>query len=201
MRSEIEATSRCSLRRLQKRADGGHDEGGGDDGGHLVVQELGDRPWIEDEGAEVAQAEDSVGAELVPDRVLHEGVGRDDEVAREPAADEERDRGEEVAARTEPSLAPDQQGEEARLEEEGEDPLHRQRLPDDVAGAAREGRPVGAELELHRDAGDHAHREVQAEDADPEARGVVVAALAGRSATALSTTISSASPIVSCGKR
>ena len=44
-------------------------------------------------------------AELVTQRVLHEGIGRDDEVAGEPTADEECDRREEVPARTEPALA------------------------------------------------------------------------------------------------
>ena len=33
--------------------------------------------------------------------------------------------------------------------------------------------PVGAELELHGDAGDHAHEEIDGEDLSPEARGVV----------------------------
>ena len=42
------------------------------------------------------------------------------------------------------------------------------------AGVAGEARPVGAELELHGDAGDDAEGEVDGEDAGPEARAIVV---------------------------
>src|ERR1035441_6633201 len=59
--------------------------------------------------------------------------------------------------------------------EEGEDALHRQGVPDDVAGVAGEARPVRPELELHRDARHDADCEVDAEDPDPEARGLVPA--------------------------
>ena len=67
-----------------------------------------------------------------------------------------------------PVPAEDQQGQEARLEEEGEDPLRRQRRSEDIADEARVGGPVGAELELHHDAGRHADGEVEGEDAGPE---------------------------------
>ena len=99
-------------------------------------------------------------------------------------------------------LAEEEEAEESRLEEEGEDAFHGQRLADDAAGAARELRPVGAELEFHGNAGDDAEEEVDGEDFRPEARGLVVAVVcrcAGRSS--FITTISSARPMVSCGKR
>ena len=112
-------------------------------------------------------------ADRMADRMLHERVRADDEVARQPAADEERHGGSEMPARTEPLLAEHEQAEKRRFEEEREQPFHRERLADDAAGVAREGRPVGAELELHRHAGDDADGEVDAEDADPEARGLV----------------------------
>src|SRR4030095_5371565 len=102
-----------------------------------------------------------------------------------PAPDEERDRGEEVADLREAPLAPDKQEEEARLEKEGEEPLHRQGLTDHAARVAAELGPVRAELELHGDAGDDADREVDAEDADPEARRVVPALAAGAEAQGL----------------
>ena len=45
--------------------------------------------------------------------------------------------------------------------------------------ALREARPVGAELEFHGDAGDHAHGEIDGEDFGPEARRVMVVFVAG----------------------
>ena len=108
-------------------------------------------------------------------RVLHKGVGRDDEVAGDPAPDEKRDRDEKVADLRQAPLAPDEQEEEARLEKEGEESLHREGLADHAARVAAEPRPVRAELKLHGDTGDDTDCEVDAEDADPEARGVVPA--------------------------
>ena len=109
------------------------------------------------------------------------------------------------AARPELLLAEEEQAEERRLREEREHALHREREADHAAGVVGEARPVGAELELHRDAGDDADDEVDPEDARPEAREVVVAAAFAssrdRSASALNTRITSARPIVSCGNR
>ena len=82
-------------------------------------------------------------------------------------------------ARREPLLAEEEEAEERRLGEEGEHALERQRQADDAAGVAGEARPVGAELELHRHAGDDADGEVDAEDARQEARDVVPARVAG----------------------
>ncbi len=67
----------------------------------------------------------------------------------------------------------EEQAEKRGLEEEGEDAFHGERLADDAAGDAGELRPVGAELELHGDAGDDAEDEVDAEDASPEAGGLI----------------------------
>src|SRR5439155_21427852 len=49
---------------------------------------------------------------------------------------------------------------------------------DHAAGEFGEALPVGAELELHRDAGDDAGAEIQSENADPEPRRRVLAAQA-----------------------
>ena len=63
---------------------------------------------------------------------------------------------------------------EAGLEEEGEDALGGQRRAEHVADEARVGGPVGAELELHDDAGGDADGEVEGEDPGPEpGRGLV----------------------------
>ena len=92
-----------------------------------------------------------------------------------PAPDEEGDGREEMPEPREPLLAVHEEREERGLEEEREEPLHRERVADHVARVAREARPVRPELELHRDAGHDADREVDPEDADPEAGGVVPA--------------------------
>jgi hypothetical protein len=76
--------------------------------------------------------------------------------------------------RPEPLPAVEEQAEEGRLEEEGEHAFHGQRLADDPSGEVAEPGPVGPELELERDPGDHADGEVHAEDAGPEARSLVV---------------------------
>ena len=102
--------------------------------------------------------------------MLHPRVGNDDEEAGDPRAQPHHDRGEPVQAWRDALFAVKEEAEKRRLEEEAEDALHGQRLADDSAGKPREARPVGAELELHGNAGDHAHDEVDAEDAAPEAR-------------------------------
>jgi hypothetical protein len=47
----------------------------------------------------------------------------------------------------------------------------------DAAGAARELAPVGAKLEFHRDAGNHAEEKIDCEDFAPEARCDIVLCL------------------------
>jgi hypothetical protein len=68
---------------------------------------------------------------------------------------------------------------EGGLEEERVHAFHGEGLADDAAGGFGEAGPVGAELELHGDAGDDAHGEVDAEDLDPEAGGVFVEGVPG----------------------
>ncbi len=72
-----------------------------------------------------------------------------------------------------------QQGEETRLEEEGEYALRRQRRTEDIADETRVGGPVGAELELHDDAGGDTDREVEGEDPGPEPPRPVEQRIAG----------------------
>ena len=78
-----------------------------------------------------------------------------------------------------PLLAVEKQPQESRFQEEAEDSLHGQRLADHAAREPRKARPVGAELELHGDAGDHAENEIDGEDAAPEACGAVPVVVAG----------------------
>jgi len=73
----------------------------------------------------------------------------------------------------------EEHAEEGRFKKERENAFHGDRLCDDAAGELRESRPVGAELELHWNAGDDAGEEVDAEDSGPEAGGVVIGGVAG----------------------
>ena len=99
-------------------------------------------------------------------------------------------------------LAEEEDAEEGGFGEEGEDAFHEQRLADHRPGELRESRPVGAELELHRDAGDDPGGEGDREDPRPEAGGVAVLGDRRRhSSTVLSTAIRTPRPIVSTGKR
>src|SRR5262252_5055120 len=90
-----------------------------------------------------------------------------------------------MAKTSEAPLAVHEQAEKRRFEEEGEHSFHGECLADDTAGHFREPRPVGAELELHRYARSNADREVEAEDPDPEARGIIPLRSAGGEADRL----------------
>ena len=108
------------------------------------------------------------------DRVLHERVGDDDEVAREPRPHEQSHGHREVTAPAESPLAEEEQPEERGLEDEGEHALDGERLAHDLAGVPGEAGPVRPELELERDARHDAHGEIEREDPRPEPRDLVV---------------------------
>ena len=125
----------------------------------------------------LATSIDAVGQQLVADRVLHPGVGDDDEEAGDPGADEDQHGREPVEAAGEALFAEEKKAEEGGLEEEREDAFHGERHADDAAGASGELTPVGAELELHGDAGNHAKEEIDGEDFAPEASSDIVLCL------------------------
>ena len=168
-----------SATQLVECADGCDDERAGDDGGNLVVGELNERPVIEHERAEVLDRQRAVRLLHVAGRVLHERIRDDDEIAREPAPQRDGHRGDEMINRAEPLLAEDEDAEEGAFQEEREHALHRQGLADHAPGNAGEARPVRAELEFHRDAGDDADGKINGEDFCPETSGAVVSLLAG----------------------
>ena len=115
----------------------------------------------------------------VADRMLHPRVGRDDEVARKPRADEHQERRQPVPDLAQPLLAEQEQPQESST------PGRRRTSPPSPASARsrrpplRKSRPVGAELEFHRDSGDDAEREVDAENPRPEARRAIVVLVVG----------------------
>ena len=146
----------------QQRARG---EQGGEDG----VREGDEEHGVREHGADVVQLRPAGGrVEDVSDGVLHPGVGGEDERCGQPAAAGHQPYRHEMEARREAIPAEYPHAEERRLEEEGEQCLHRQRRAEDVADVRGVHRPVHAELELLHDAGHHAHRDVDHEDPPPE---------------------------------
>ena len=117
--------------------------------------------------------------ERVPDRMLHPRVGRHNQVAGHPRAEEHQKRCPPVADSSQLFLAKQKQSQKTRLQEKRKDSFHRECLPDHAPGASRKRGPVRAELKLHRDAGDNAQREVDSENSRPKARGAVVMFVAG----------------------
>ena len=79
-----------------------------------------------------------------------------------------------VRARRDAVPAEGQHGEEGRFQEEGEDDFDGQRRAEDIPDEARVARPIGAELELHRETGGHADGKSEGEDVDPKARHATV---------------------------
>ena len=106
--------------------------------------------------------------------MLHERIRDENEIAGEPTPERDRDCSTKVATRSQSFLAPDQRADKRALQEEREHPFHRQRLSDDTAGVFGKVRPVRSELELHRNAGDDADREVESENLRPKPDSLVV---------------------------
>src|SRR5438067_10933554 len=79
-----------------------------------------------------------------------------------------------MSARSEPFFAPAQCADERALQEEGEHAFHRQRLSDDATGVFGKVCPIRSELELHRNSGDDADREIQSENLGPKPDGLTV---------------------------
>src|ERR1700720_3671612 len=111
--------------------------------------------------------------------MLHERVRDQNEIAREPTPERNRNRSSKVSARPEAFLTPDQCADERALQKEREHAFHRQRLSNYSAGIFGKIGPVRSELKLHRNAGDDADGEVQSEDLRPKANGLVVFFISG----------------------
>ena len=144
--------------------DGGHERPGRQHRGNDRVQERDDRQLVGQDSDEVGQFRAAGGGvERVADRVLHPGVGGQDEVGGQDRADRgDPDRGQ-VEALRQSIPAEDPEAEERRFEEEREEAFDRQRRAEDVADEPAVGAPVHAELELLDDPGDDAQGEVDEE--------------------------------------
>src|SRR6266404_7004044 len=106
--------------------------------------------------------------------MLHKRIRDENEIAREPTAERNRDCSSEMCAGAEPFLAPDQRTDKRALQKEREHPFHRERLSDYAAGVLGKVRPIGSELEFHRNTGDDADGKVQSEDLRPKPNSLVV---------------------------
>lgn len=128
------------------------------------MDELSEEPGVQKHGPVVLYVYATVGVRLVAHGVLHPGVGGEDKVGGGPGSQKDHERRKPVHPLPESSFAEEEQPYKGGLQEESERTLHRQRLGDYATGEGGEHRPVGPELELHGDTGDHAHDEGNRED-------------------------------------
>jgi hypothetical protein len=143
------------------------------------VRERRQSDLVGEDGPQVGELRPSLRrVEAVPDRVLHEGVRREDEVRRQDGAGRHDPHGGQMQALRQAVPAEDPEADEGRLQEEGEEALQRERRAEDVPDESRVVGPVHPELELLHDAGDHAHGEVDQEDLPEEVRELEVVRLA-----------------------
>ena len=151
--------------------DAEHDGGAGDQPGQDHVHPGEEQEALEEDvGDVVGLGAPGLLVDLVPDRVLHPGVGGEDEVRREPRPGPDEVDRREVDPRREAVPAEDPEADERRLEHEGADALDREHRAEDVADVRREHRPVHPELELHDEAGRDPDREVDDEERPEEPR-------------------------------
>lgn len=105
---------------------------------------------------------------LVADRMLHPAIGEEDPERGEVGDDRGESDGQGVGPLRELVPAEDPGAEKHRYKEEGDRRLDGQRRPENVSDLPRVLRPVHAELELERDAGDDSQGEVDEEELAPE---------------------------------
>ena len=157
-----------------------HEQGGGHIARRHRVHELDLGHRVEDDRGHVHQLHaHGHGVELGADRVLHPAVGDEDPEGGEVGAERHQHGHQQVLTPGELVPAEEEQTHQGGLQEEGHQPLHRQRRAEDVADVVGVIGPVGPELELQGDPGGHPHHEVDAKQLAPEAGDVLVDHLAG----------------------
>ena len=152
-----------------KSAHGRHDKRSSNHRTRHIVGVLQQAPGIHQQLPEAEYLELPIGQAIIGDGMLHPGIGDDDEKARYPGTGKDHHRREPMHPFGDAFFAVEKKAQKSRFKKEAEDAFHGQRLANHAAGEAREARPVGAELELHGNAGDHAKDEVDGEDPPPEA--------------------------------
>src|SRR5260221_14346756 len=162
-----------------KRSHRGDNERASDQRRALVMGQWNRSLGIQQIVDETTQCERTIRRDRVAGWMLHESVCDQDEKTGNPATGGNANRGQEVIARTESLLAPDQRADERALEKEGEHAFHCQSLANDRASILGEAGPVGPELKFHRYPGYYADREIETKDSGPEPRGPVVLLISG----------------------
>ncbi len=146
-----------------------HEGGAANVTGGYRVDELRLRGRIEQHGHEIGHFHPHrVGIEGGADRVLHPAIGDQDPQRRQIGAEPDQPGDGEMGARGQPVPAKEEQADEGRLQEEGHQPLDRQRRAENVADVMRVEGPVHSELEFHGETGGNAKDEVDAEQQAPE---------------------------------
>ena len=135
------------------------------------VDELGLRHRVEQHRGKVGDFHPHrLRVEDGADRMLHPAIGDKDPQRRNVRPQGDHERGEQMAALRQFVPAKDHQANEGGFKEERHQPFDRQWRAEDVADIVREIRPVGAEFELHGQAGGDTQDEVDRKDLAPEAR-------------------------------
>ncbi len=157
-----------------------HEDSAGDVARGHGVDELHLGHGVEQQGTEVGQlhAHGHV-VELGADRVLHPAVGHQDPQRGEVRAQRHQPGHQQVLALGQAIPAKEEQPDKGGFEEESHQALNGQGRAEDVADIVGVVGPVGAELELHGQAGGDAQGEVDAEQLAPELGHVLVDLAAG----------------------
>mmetsp|Transcript_21396 Transcript_21396/g.82952 ORF Transcript_21396/g.82952 Transcript_21396/m.82952 type:complete len:753 (-) Transcript_21396:250-2508(-) len=143
-----------------------HERTGQARGQQHMGEAVGER-GVEDDPGPALDVEHAIH-DLVPGGRLHPRVEHQDPERAHRGAEGDEEGREAVHPLADPPVTEEHDAEEARFQEEGGQHLVAQQWAGDVAGALHEARPVGAELEAHRHATDHAQREGQRKHLGPE---------------------------------
>src|SRR5262249_4003633 len=123
---------------------------------------------------DTGDAQRTVGLDLMTNRMLHEGVCYENEVAGNPAPKRNCHRRHEMISGSQSLLAPNERADERALKKEREHAFHRQGLTDNAAGIAGEVRPVRSELKFHWNAGDDPDGKIESENLGPKPGCLIV---------------------------
>ena len=173
-----EADAQHARRRLRgaaledlPRAQPGQQEGAGQRRCGEHVREAVRKRRVEDD-REPARRVVFAGYHLEPGRCLHPRVERQDPERRQRGAEGDAKGCEKVDPLADLAVPEQHHAQKPGFEEEGGQHLVAEQRPGDIADLFHIARPVGAELEAHGDAADHAERESQREDLGPEPVGI-----------------------------
>ena len=152
-----------------------HEQARGDIARCDGVHEFGLRHRVEEHRVEAHQLHaHGFKIEFGADRILHPAIGDQNPERRQIGAERHEESHQQMLNPGEAIPAEKKQSHESGLEDERHQTFDRERHAEHVADVMRVVRPVGPELEFERDAGGHAHHEVDAEQQAPEAGHVAI---------------------------